>query len=151
VTRAAPARAMLAGLLAGLAGCAAPTFPPPQQSAYTVAQLTRDSMAYRSALPRDAPDRRVLTPVHGEACASAIFFPPSPPDPFFGSNLVEPYIPWPSFSAVFGDDGYARAVAQAMRDMPDARLIDVRADVRTTSVLGIWVRGCVVVHGMAAR
>jgi len=46
-------------------------------------------------------------------------------------------------SGGWGDGGYARAMASAQDRAPNAHLTDVRADMRTMIILGIWREQCV--------
>jgi hypothetical protein len=143
---------LLAGLSATAAGCAFPQSPLPVPS-YTVVHDTRDPAQYRSALPRD-----VQTPpkqwaeARGESCRTMLSFPPNPPTPFLGSETAAALIPWPSVDATFGNDGYARAVAKALQDFDEgSTLVDVRTDLHTTAILGIWRRECIEVRGIVPR
>jgi hypothetical protein len=69
------------------------------------------------------------------------FFPRSLP---LGSSAASrsSTIPWPSFTVGAGDRGYAAA----MRKAHEGPLLDVRADLHATAVLGIWRRDCTEVH-----
>jgi hypothetical protein len=106
-----------------------------------------DPMQYRSPLPRDA--RGIPSPpriAYGESCVVSLTFPPSPPVVFLGSATVAQLVPWNSLEATFGDDGYAKAIARARDSVQGAPLVEVRADARLTSVLGIWTRSCIEIH-----
>lgn len=140
----------LGGFIAAgvVAGCATPVTPAVNPA--TLVQATVDAAAYRSPLPRDVHlDGRPLREASGETCVTALTFPPSPPAVFFGSNLVVQALPWPSALAAFGDDGYAKAVARARGSVGGKDLFDVRADLRTTSILGVWTRSCIEVHALS--
>ena len=50
-----------------------------------------------------------------------------------------------------GDDSYARAVRNARESVHGAAIFDVRADVHTTAVLGIWRQECTEIHALAER
>ena len=141
-------RAAIGGILAATAGCAFPQSPLATPGG-TVYQGTTDAMLYRSTQPRDVrppPWRRAT----GESCRTMLSWPLDPPTPFLGSSLAASYLPWPSFSVTWGDDGYARAVARARKAAGGGMLFDVRADVHTTAVLGIWRRECVEIHALVA-
>ena len=131
-----------------LAACASPVTPP--VNPWTVAQATVDPVAYRSPLPRDVHlGNKPLREAHGQNCASTVTFPPSPPAVFVGSALLLEELPWPSALAAFGSDGYAKAMARARRSVGGKDLFDVRADLRTTSILGVWTRSCIEVHALS--
>jgi hypothetical protein len=119
---------------------------------YTLVHATTDPAQYRSALPRDVTAPQKPGPeASGEACRTMITFPPEPPTPFLGSASVASLIPWPSVDATWGNDGYAKAVAKAVDGVGGGTLIDVRTDVHTTAILGIWRKECIEVHGRLAR
>jgi hypothetical protein len=108
--------------------------------------LVQDStgpLSYRAALAAPGPAR----PVRGAACQSAITLP-------FGLILAAFESGNPANAAAFvgagwGDGGYERALAAAAAAAPGARLADVRADLRTRIVLGIWRQQCVEVVATA--
>jgi hypothetical protein len=109
-------------------------------------------MQYRSPLPRDA--RGVPFPprtAYGESCVDSVTLPPSPPAVFLGSATLLQYLPWNSVEATLGDDGYAKAMSRARDAAQGAPLVDVRADARVTSVLGIWTRSCIEIHATVAE
>lgn len=102
-------------------------------------------LSYRS--PESVPAPRL--PVRGEACQSAITLP-------FGLILAAIEAGNPAAAPAFlgagwGDGGYRKAVAAAAAAAPGSRLVDVRADVHTTIVLGIWRQQCVEVVAEAVR
>ncbi|HTR03873.1 MAG TPA: hypothetical protein VMN82_11810 [Thermoanaerobaculia bacterium] len=147
----------LAGMLAMLAGsactwgCAFPQSPVHVPDA-TIYDGTRDVMQYRSPIPKDVQPAVVTgQQALGVACSTTISFPPLPPALFLGSESVINYIPWPSFTVGAGDRGYAAAMREAHEAAGDAALVDVRADLHTTAVLGIWRRDCTEVHAAVAR
>ncbi len=116
----------------------------------TVYRGTTDPMQYRSSLPRDArPANRPWLEASGEACSTTVSFPPVPPAVFLGSEALVNALPYPSLGVAAGNDGYRRAVARARESVHGAEIFDVRADVHTTSILGIWRRDCTEVHAMA--
>jgi hypothetical protein len=78
-------------------------------------------------------------------------WPANPPTPFIGSAAAASLLPWPSFSVMWGNDGYAKAAARAVESAGGGTLYDVRADVHTTAVLGIWRRECIEIHALVAR
>jgi len=100
-------------------------------------------LSYRSTGKGSGPGR----PVRGEACQSAITLP-------FGllwaavdaGSLANA----PAFLGVgWRDGGYGKAVASANASAPGSQLIDVRADLHTKIVLGIWRQQCVEVTATA--
>ena len=135
-------------------GCALPQSQTP--SATTLVRDSKDPAQYRSALPRDTPSTKAWTEVKGESCRSMVAFPPNPPAVFLGSGTVVNTIynrtPWSPIDATWGNDGYARAVDKALRDSPPgSTLVDVRADIHSTSYLGIIRSDCIEVHGLVAK
>jgi hypothetical protein len=126
--------------------CASPTI---ATQPSTVFQSTTDATQYRSPTPRDAKGPVRSPDVSGTACRTMLAFPSAPPGVFLGSNTVMQLLPWNALSIVWGDDGYATAVARAREAARGATLVDVRVDLRTTAVLGIWRRECVEVHASA--
>ncbi len=143
-------RVVVSTLVSLSAGCAMPQGVPSVPS-YTLAHATRDPAEYRSAAPRDVQSPPARWPeAHGQACRTLLTFPPEPPTPFLGSAAAASLVPWPSFDATWGNDGYAKAVANALDSAGGGTLIDVRADVHTTAILGIWRKECIEVHGLVA-
>jgi hypothetical protein len=151
--RTMPCLAALACLLAGCAPLLGQTRDPAYQGngssrlhtagSTLVYQDSVDPLSYRS--PPGALAKRV--PVRGEACQSAVTLP-------FGLILAAfeagNAAAAPAFvGAGWGDGGYARAVSAASASAPGARLVDVRADLHTTIVLGIWRQQCVEVSAAA--
>jgi hypothetical protein len=139
--------------LVGLAGCAFPPLPSTITSG-TIYQGTVDPVQYRSPLPRDVhaspagPRDRQAT---GQSCRTLLSFPAIPPTPFYGSGFAAQIIPWQSLALVFGDDSYAAAVGKARDSVDGAILYDVRADIHTTALLGVWRRECIEIHAAVAR
>lgn len=146
-------RRMLAGI-AGMActwGCATPQTPLHLPDA-TIYDGTRDVMQYRSPLPKDAQPAVVTArQALGVSCSTTIAFPPLPPALFLGSQSVINALPWPSFTIGAGDRGYAAAMREAHAAAGDGILVDVRADLHTTSILSIVRRDCTEVHAAIAR
>jgi hypothetical protein len=106
-------------------------------------------MQWRSAAPRDAsagPHVRA----DGEACRLVLALPTQPPAVFIGSDSVVQAIPWRPVLVLAGDASYARAIAHARTSVNGALLYDVRADVHTTAILGIWRQECTEIHALAA-
>lgn len=100
-------------------------------------------LSYRSVSGGAAPSRAV----NGVACQSAITIP-------FGLIWAVAQSGSPANAAGFlgagwGDGGYAKAVAAAQAAAPGSRLTDVRADLRTRIVLGIWRQQCVQIAATA--
>lgn len=138
--------------LLGLAGCAFPPLPATVTNG-TLYQGTADPVQYRSPLPRDAHLATASgTPrgATGQSCRTVLAFPSIPPTPFYGSNLASQLVPWQSLALVFGDRSYAAALGKARDSVDGAVLYDVRADMHTTAVLGIWRRECIEVHAAVA-
>ena len=134
----------------GCAGCLFPQSSAP--SPQVVVQDTRDPAQYRSALPRDVQSSPPLHPeAYGESCRTILSFPTNPPTPFLGSSTAASLLPWPSYSILWGNEGYAKAAAKALRKAGGGTLFDVRADVHTIAVLGIVRIECVEVHGLVAQ
>jgi hypothetical protein len=115
----------------------------------TVLQSTRDPMQYRAPLPRDVKPTANRA-AHGEACRTAVYFPPVPPPVFYGSSALVNEIPYRNLQLLVGDGGYARAMAVASDSVDGAPIFDVRADLHTQSFLGIVRRECLEVHAWAA-
>jgi hypothetical protein len=131
-------------------GCAFPEGVTSAVPGGTVFQATTDPAQYRSPQPRDARSRAWID-VEGEACRTILTWPLDPPTVFLGSNVAASLLPWPSFAVVWGNDGYRKAVRRASESVGGRLLFDVRADLHTTAVLGIWRRECVEVHALAER
>lgn len=146
-------RRMLAGI-AGIActwGCAMPQSGVHAPDA-TIYDGTRDVMQYRSPLPKDAQPAVVTAQqALGVSCSTTIAFPPLPPALFLGSESLINAIPWPSFTIGAGDRGYAAAMREAHAAAGDGTLVDVRADLHTTSILSVVRRDCTEVHAAIAR
>jgi hypothetical protein len=139
-----------AALTMGSAGCLFPQNAVP--TPYQVVQDTRDPAQYRSALPRDVQGSTLLAQeAYGESCRTMLSFPTNPPTPFLGSATAASLLPWPSYSVTWGNDGYAKAVAKALQRAGGGTLVDVRADLHTTAVLGILRWECIEVHGLVAK
>ncbi len=135
---------------AALCGCALPQSPIPTPDG-TLYQGTIDAMQYRSPLPRDVRIGRKPEEAQGTACRTMLALPTNPPTVFYGSTLAAQLIPWQPLSITFGDDGYAAAMARAREAAGGPPLFDVRVDLHTTAILGIWRRECVEVHAAVAR
>lgn len=104
-------------------------------------------LSYRSQPVGAGPSREV----RGEACQSALTLP---------VGLVWAAIKAgnaayaPAFlSGGWGEGGYAEALSSALKSAPNARLVNVRADLNTRIILGIWREQCVrvVASAMAAN
>jgi len=141
-----------AGLsLLGLAACAFPPLPSTVTNG-TLYQGTVDPVQYRSPLPRDVhTSPEAARQASGRSCRTLLTFPSIPPTPFYGSSLASQVIPWQSLAIVFGDQSYATAIGKARDSVDGAPLYDVRADLHTTAVLGIWRSECIEVHASVAR
>jgi hypothetical protein len=79
--------------------------------------------------------------VRGEACQSALTLP-------IGLVVAAIKSGNTAYATAFlsggwGEGGYAEAVASASKSAPDARLVNVRADLNTRIILGIWRQQCV--------
>jgi hypothetical protein len=146
-----PRRACAIAAFALLAetGCAFPQSPLPSRD-LILYQDTLDAMDYRSALPRDFTVH-AFRDVYAEACRTVLALPTSPPTPFIGSDAVANYIPNTPVFVLFGDASYASAVAKARAIAGSDRLLDVRADIHTTAVLGIWREECLELRAIAVK
>jgi hypothetical protein len=79
--------------------------------------------------------------VRGEACQSGLMFPVGL---IWAAAAAGSPARAPAFlSAGWGAAGYAEAVSSALGAMPGARLADVRADLQTRIILGVWRQQCV--------
>jgi hypothetical protein len=94
-------------------------------------------LSYRAQPVGSAPAREV----RGEACQSALTLP---------VGLVWAAIKAGNtayatafLSGGWGEGGYAEALSSALKDAPNARLVNVRADLHTRIILGIWRQQCV--------
>jgi len=86
---------------------------------------TRSPRAYRSATPADVKSSPADPLVTGEGCSRSVLY----------------LVAW-------GDNGYARAVKNALHDKPNAFLYDVRVDSRSRSfLLGLYSDTCTVLTG----
>jgi len=142
--------ALLALSMPTTAGCLLPQSAIPAPSG-TLLQATRDPAQYRSALPRDVQGIPDHGETRGQACRTMLSWPTNPPTPFLGSAAAASLLPWPSFDVAWGNAGYAKATAEAVKAAGGGTLYDVRADVHTTAVLGILRFECVEVHALVAR
>lgn len=150
MTRGMPRLLALVACATGASGCAMPQSPVHVPDT-TVFDATREPMQDRSPLPRDVHlSAGALPEATGVSCSTTISFPPLPPALFLGSESVINALPWPSFTIGAGDRGYAAAMRKAQAAAGSGTLFDVRADVHTTAVLGIWRRDCVEVHAAIA-
>jgi hypothetical protein len=135
----------------GSAGCLSPTI---AVQPGAIVQASKDPTQYRSPQPRDVKAPLVAqahATATGEACRTMIALPTAPPGVFYGSDTVLQLIPWGPWTFIWGNDGYAAAVARARESAHASVLFDVRADLHTTAVLGIWRRECIEVHALVAR
>jgi hypothetical protein len=94
-------------------------------------------LSYRSPSVGPASDREV----RGEACQSAVTLP-------FGLVWAAIKAGNPAFAPAFlgvawGEGGYAQALSAALKSAPNARVVNVRADLNTKIILGIWRQQCV--------
>jgi hypothetical protein len=145
--------ARFAALLAamGATGCLSPQFTPSVGDG-TIVRDTKDPAQYRSALPRDVQGTQPMhQEAYGKSCRTMLSWPPFPPTPFIGSASAASLLPWPSFDVQWGNEGYARATQRALESAGGGFLFDVRADVHTTAVLGIFQTDCIEVHGLVAK
>jgi hypothetical protein len=95
-------------------------------------------LSYRSeAAGGGAPAREV----RGEACQSALTLPVGLVWAAIKSGNTAYATAF--LSGGWGEGGYAEAVSSAAKSAPDARLVDVRADLNTKIILGIWRQQCV--------
>jgi hypothetical protein len=134
-------------------GCAAPQGLTSALPGGTVFQASVDPAQYRSTQPRDAPTRAPSRWIDakGESCRTMLSWPVTPPTVFLGSSTVVSVLPWASFDILWGNDGYRAAMRLASESVGGGTLFDVRADMHTTAILGIWRRECIEVHALAAK
>jgi hypothetical protein len=89
----------------------------------------RSPREYRSATPADVHAASTDKSVVGRSCATSLLF----------------LVAW-------GDEGYAAAVKDALKDDPGAVLYDVRSDIQVESyVIGIYTRVCTSVSGRVGK
>jgi hypothetical protein len=144
--------ALAVGLVAATTtGCLMPQNAMPEAPPRTILQVTVDPAQYRSALPRDVQGAPVQREADGQSCRTMLSWPSNPPTPFIGSAQAASLLPWPSFDVLWGNDGYGKAAEKAVNSAGGGILYDVRADVHTTAVLGIFRTECIEVHGLVAR
>lgn len=100
---------------------------------------------YHAPTFADLPRNIEVRDVQGRACESGLQVP-------WGA-LTEPAgaaLDWMFASVGWGNSGYQRALREAAGQVaPDALLYDVRADLQTISVLGIWRQQCLIVTASA--
>ncbi len=90
---------------------------------------TRSPRAYRSATPMDLAAQDSDPLVTGMSCSRAVLY----------------LVSW-------GDNGYAKAVQNAVKDDPQAVLYDVRTDSRARSILlGLYQDSCTILTGRRGR
>jgi hypothetical protein len=96
-------------------------------------------LSYRSEAAGEglAPVREV----RGEACQSALTLPVGLVVAAIKSGNTA--LATAFLSGGWGEGGYAEAVSSASRSAPNARLVNVRADLNTRIILGIWRQQCV--------
>jgi hypothetical protein len=95
-------------------------------------------LSFRSqAAAGSAPAREV----RGEACQSALTLPVGLVWAAIKSGNTA-YAPG-FLSGGWGEGGYAEAVSSAAKSAPNALLVNVRADLNTRIILGIWRQQCV--------
>jgi hypothetical protein len=105
----------------------------------TVYQNSVGPLSYRSpSVSVGSPPARE---VRGEACQSAITLPVGLVWAAIKSGNTA-YAPG-FLSGGWGEGGYAEALASALKSAPNARLVNVRADLNTKIILGIWRQQCV--------
>jgi hypothetical protein len=108
-----------------------------------VYQGSSGPLSYRAPVDGQtaAPD------VRGEACQSGITLPVGLVWAAIKSGNAARA---PAFlSTGWGAGGYAEAVSQALAQAPGARLVNVRADLATRIILGVWRQQCVRVTAQA--
>jgi hypothetical protein len=132
-----------------LAGCA-PFFGQNRDPAYTgqgagtialpplvLYQNSAGPLTYRSPAASSA----FTVEVRGEACQRALTLPVGLVWAAIKTGNAA-YAP-AYLSSGWGEGGYARAMSSAQKLAPNAHLTDVRADMRTRIILGIWREQCV--------
>lgn len=82
-----------------------------------------------------------LREVRGDACQSGLMLPVGLVWAAIASGNTAAAPGFLSFG--WGDGGYAAAAANALTGAPGARLVNVRADLHTTIILGVWREQCV--------
>jgi hypothetical protein len=82
--------------------------------------------SYHSPVGNDAGKAVTPTRVTGEACQSGIYI--------------------PILGVGWGQGGFAEAIEAAGLKVPGRMLYDIQADLKTTMILSIWRRQCVVVN-----
>jgi hypothetical protein len=100
-------------------------------------QDSRGPLSYRAAVS----DEQGLREVSGVACQSGLMLPVALVWSAIESGNVAAA---PAFlSAGWGEGDYAAAAAKALASSPGMRLVNVRADLQTRIILGVWRQQCV--------
>jgi hypothetical protein len=108
-----------------------------------VYQDSSGPLSYRAALGGGG----VLRQVHGEACQSSLTLPVGLVWAAIKSGSIARAPA--SLSGGWGEGDYSTAVSRALADSPGMRLSNVRADLRTRIILGVWRQQCVQITGEA--
>lgn len=109
-----------------------------------VYQSSSGPLSYRAAVSNEDG----LREVSGVVCQSGLMLPVALVWAAIKSGNVAAA---PGFlSAGWGEGTYAAAVSSALADSPGKRLVNVRADLQTRIILGVWRQQCVRVTGAAA-
>jgi hypothetical protein len=136
-------RALLALLAIACAACGPPyAGTPTVLSQGTVFEYATGSLSYQPPTARDVAHATPAGEARGEACQYGIVLPIS---------LVPGLQEVPPLGFVWGNGGYGEAVANAQVAAKGGRLFDVRADLHTNAILGVFVRRCLEVHAAVAR
>ena len=116
----------------------------------TVFEEATGPLSYQASTPRDVGRVAPRGEAHGEACQYGIIVPISAASTFFRNPTADDVARIPPLGVVWGEGGYAAAMADAQQSAGGGRLYDVRADLHISSVLGVYVRDCVDVHASIA-
>jgi hypothetical protein len=114
-----------------------------RMSPLTVFQSSQGPLNYQSPTLKKAkvvPKIRVT----GEACQSGLNLPVGAI--VSAIRTGNQALAFGNVSAAWGDGGYQRAIAEAASKAPGHDLVDVRADLEVTVILGIWMQQCVNVN-----
>lgn len=138
-------RAAICASAIACASCATPPIPLHVPDG-TVYQGTTGPIQYRGAAIRDMKVPAHPKEAYGEACSDAIYLPTAPSSPFPGSAILANVANLPTIGAAWGDGGIVRALAAAKENARGGTLYDVRLDLHSLSILGIFHHDCVEVH-----
>jgi hypothetical protein len=112
----------------------------------TIYEGTSGPIQYRGHAIRDLTVPARPREAFGEACRFGIYLPSAPSSPFLGSAVIANVANLPTLGVAWGDGGIIRALAAARASAHGAEIYDVRLDVHSIQVLGIFHHDCVEVH-----